>query len=176
MDYNTDIIIHIKGLYKADIDDDKFFEDDDDNDEYLESGYDSIPNAFTGLEYWISNTNISCINCSMAHDNVPIPIPDYFKPINNDLDINVKIEGVLTCSFPCAMTYIKKKYKDNDYENKRASLLLLYKYFVGVNTNHIECAPNPEEIDIFGGANARYTVLSFRKKINQIAPVDSYLI
>lgn len=137
--------------------------------------YDTIPNTYKGLHEWLTCTNILCKHCCLKHYYVPIPLPEYFRQ-SKDGEPNVIIKQMLFCSFPCLIAYIQNHYTGDQKEQYMNSMHYMYKQFYGKELiEYIIPAPDPEEIQCFGGRNAMYTVESFKEHIMSICPMD-YII
>lgn len=168
------IILYIGGVYKKDALSVNFFapSDTSDDDDYI-SPYDQIPLKYTGLEYWPLSTNILCRHCCLSHNNPPVFIPEYFTTNNNS--ISISILRMLFCSFPCAAAYITNNYTDDTYDRLMRGLKFVYFQFTNIDIDDIPCSPYPEEIDIFGGADATYTVIQFQQLVNNLLSMENYL-
>lgn len=173
---NEPLLLFIKGVYTADIDDiNEFFIDSDVSHTDDESMYDEIPNKYTGLVTWFKKTNLLCGNCGLSHNNPPVFIPEYFSSCDKNKCV-ITIYKVLFCSFPCCATYIKYTFKDEVAERCMIGLKYVYKEFTGDDIDYIQLAPIREDIDIFGGSSAKYTVRQFRHYINTLISIDEYII
>lgn len=161
------IVLFIKGVYKSDI----LFSPDEEIFDEITSPYDEIPIKFTGLEHWITRTNVLCGHCGLSHNNVPIFLCDYFS---NTTEIT--IGRLLFCTFPCYMSYIKKNYTGTKYDNMVFVIKYIYHIFTGEDIAEIPLAPDPWEIDAFGGKNARFTIFQFQKHVNKLIPQSKYLL
>ncbi len=159
---NEPILLFIKGVCPDDINDiNEFFNDSEGSYTDDESTFDEIPNKYTGLVTWFKKTNLLCSNCGLSHNNPPVFIPEYFTAAGEDDRYNITILKALFCSFPCAATYIDRNFKEENAEQKLSGLKYIYKEFTGDDINYIPLAPFPEEIDVFGGSGASYTVNQF---------------
>lgn len=157
------IIIHIKGVYKRDIN--RIIVEQSSEKECL---YDPVPAQFTGMQSWIRKTNIHCAGCRMSHDNTPIPMIEYFNPGLGSTSIN--ISRILFCSFPCKSEYINRNYTGNELESRMIGMRYMYQLMTGESISHIPFAPRYEEMTLFGGSGATYTPESFRQVIQRILP------
>jgi len=162
------IIIFIQGVYISD----KNIDSSDDDDDI--STFDTIPTHFTGLEYWLQRTNVRCAHCCLEHDMVPVFIPQYFKSTPDGVEI--AIEKVLFCSFPCASAYIETIYKGSELESKKIGLRYVYKLFTNEEIDIIPQAPSRYEIDTFGGSTTTYTVARYRRHLHHLIPFTRYII
>lgn len=163
------MVLFLKGIYKKDLIAPSY---ENYNPEEEESAYDEIPHRFYSLDQWILQTNVLCSHCGLPHNNIPIFIPDYFNGQNN----GITIMRALFCTFPCAMSYIKKNYPGSKFDNLLIAIKYVYELFTNEKIDEIPTAPDPLEIDAFGGKNARYKMSQYQKYVNNLIPMNKYLI
>jgi hypothetical protein len=163
------LILFIKGIYKKDL-----LTVDIDSVE-AEEKYNIIPTHYTGITTWIKSTNVLCSHCSLSHNWIPIPCPDYFIPSGSS-NVTISLLKALFCSFPCAMTYIYEHYSGEEYEQKISGLYFIYFEFTNTKTSYIPLAPFRDEITCFGGSNATYSVKVFKQHIMSLVPFSDYIM
>jgi hypothetical protein len=108
--------------------------------------YNTIINI-QNIDNYPKTTDILCFNCTLKCYNVPIGLP--YKTVMNS---NIKVFYVKKCfcSFSCA-----KKYNIDTYIGEiftRQEVLLNHYYICCGGKLPIKCAPNRENLMIFGGS------------------------
>lgn len=79
----------------------------------VEKKWDKIPPEFRSKENWINSINLKCPTCSLAIEEVPVPLPAYI--VNDPLTKEIIFKGIKSvhCSWTCASMY-NTVFHDND--------------------------------------------------------------
>ena len=74
------------------------------------------------------------------------------------------------------MSYIKKNFPGQKFDNLLIAIKYVYELFTSEKIDEIPTAPDPLEIDAFGGKTARYKMSQYQKYVNNLIPMNKYLI
>ena len=156
-------ILFLRGIYKKDYKKiEQIFQENIINEINMKQSrikYDKIPATFTGLDTWLSHTNLNCWHCTNKIKFIPKFVPKNIEPRAGDYEkktkkkcYNISVEGCF-CSFNCAQAYIDLAYSKNVYEyiNLCNMLLFLYTIFTGKKITFIKPSPNKNRMVQFGG-------------------------
>lgn len=112
--------------------------------------YNKIPQLFTTLNDWITNTNLNCWSCTFTFNTVPKFIPIYIREINDSVEIGVF--GNM-CSFNCAELWIETHYSSREEMRKlQNNLYYLYYLFTGKRISFIKPALCKTNLLQYGGS------------------------
>lgn len=112
--------------------------------------YIKLPNIYT-KETWPTTSNLLCLTCGLEPWGTPIFIPKSIEPSAEG--VTMTTHGIF-CGFPCAKSYLKKKYKDVDihkYSENCAKLRYLYKEMTGEDIDEIPETYDIEDMERHGG-------------------------
>jgi hypothetical protein len=112
---------------------------------------DKIPRVFTGIEDWLTNTNLRCWQCGFTFDGPPKFVPTYVRE-SDEGGIEFGVHGNM-CTFNCAELWISINYAGKEDQRWRAqeNLCLVYFLFTGRRIARIRPAPNKTELRQYGG-------------------------
>lgn len=125
--------------------------------------YNKIPQVFTGIDNWISNTNLNCWSCTFVFNCVPKFIPTYIREINDSIEI-----GVLgnMCSFNCVELWIETHYSNKEEMRKlQNNLYFLYYLFTGKKISFIKPALCKTNLLQYGGLMNEEQFLQIMKEL-----------
>ena len=125
--------------------------------------YNKIPQIFTGIDKWISNTNLCCWSCSFKFNTVPKFVPVYIRESNDNIEI-----GVLgnMCTFNCSESWIESHYSNREERYKlQNNLCYLYFLFTGKRISHIKPSPCKTNLLQYGG---NWNEETFLKKMKEL--------
>jgi hypothetical protein len=104
-------------------------------------------------------TDLKCYNCHHSFNTSPIGIPiEYIYKRNDKISENDKITGTndyfltygITCSFPCALTFIKNNKHKSLFKKSKSLLYSLY-YKIYNSELKAKKAPSYECLKVYGG-------------------------
>jgi hypothetical protein len=145
--------------------DDRLLADNDVNHQSIYP-YNKIPQTFTSLDKWPTNTNLQCWICTFKFDNMPIFVPIYIRETNDSIEIGVK--GNM-CSFNCAELWIETHVMTREERHKlQTNLCHLYYIFTGKRTNYIKPSPCKTNLLQYGGTWNEERFLNHMKEINPL--------
>lgn len=148
-----------------DVADDKFLTDS----EYESHDiipHNKIPQVFTSLSKWPTNTNLCCWSCGFKFDNVPIFVPTYIRE-NNDI-IEIGVLGNM-CSFNCAEQWIEIRAISREERHKlQTNLCFLFYIFTGRHISYIKPSPCKTNLLQYGG---NWNEETFLKHMREIDPL-----
>lgn len=169
--YKTPNILSLSGVTLQDyipledVADDRLLIDDDIDDEIYP--YNKIPQTFTTLNKWPTNTNLCCWSCGFKFDNVPKFIPTYIRETNDSIEIGVM--GNM-CSFNCAELWIETHTMTREERHKlQNNLCFLFYVFTGKHISHIKPSPCKTNLLQYGGT---WNEETFQKHMREIDPCN----
>jgi hypothetical protein len=126
------------------------------------SVYDKLPDRFTDLESWPTETNTLCWECSCTYYTPPIPIPISIHPSKSDPGGfgHIKTKGG-NCTWNCAASGIYREFPiASDRWERMVLLKMLYKKMTGTSIDIIARSPDKTTMVQYGGDK---TIENYRK-------------
>lgn len=151
-------VLHLEGItYKDVLKMQEFstkliFEDEEDINISIDNiEYDSVPQYFTIFRDWKKTTNLSCINCTLNINKVPVPLCTKSEYHNNGKYIRYIVSG-LFCSFNCGYAHICNNYCMDPNKNKYINILKeIYFLFYSKRISVIQPSPSKTLLKHYGG-------------------------
>ncbi len=150
-------VLHIDGITYKDIlkrqeFSDRLMFDEDDNNICIDNiEYDEIPTYFTIYRDWKKSTNLSCFNCTLTINKVPVPLCTKSEYHNNGKYVRYNVDGSF-CSFNCAYAHINCVYAQDPNKNKYISILKeIYYMFYSRRISIIQPSPSRSLLKHYGG-------------------------